>query len=273
MIDKIKNILSRFDRYTIVYALCFLVFLTKYFTHITFSDFYGVKLFFPGIDNTYWLYFLNGIPKFIANSYFISQLLDCVMVLLPLFLLVKRTWKIFNLFYTLLLINYFLFFNSVAFHHYHGLISLIILTIPFLFKKEETITILWDAARYYFLFAFSSAAIWKLSRGGVFNPEQMINILKSQHVELIIKNPGDYHISLLQFFIRNPYVAQFLLWMGLLIELVFCVGFFTKKYDLLLVTLFVSFLIFNLLIMNVDSHEFGLFIVLLFSYKKKNQST
>jgi hypothetical protein len=109
--------------------------------------------------------------------------------------------------------------------------------------------------RYFFLFFFASAGIWKLVQYGAFNTEQMSGVLLYQHKEYLTSSPGVWHSSFIYWLINNPFVGYFLYLLGTLIELVFLIGFFTRKYDRWLIICFILFLFFDVLIMRIHYWE------------------
>ena len=121
--------------------------------------------------------------------------------------------------------------------------------------------------RYFFLYFFFSAGIWKLANGGAFAPAQMSAILLEQHKEFLVTSPGYWQSNLIRALINMPLTSFILYWMGLLAELSFATGFFTKRYDRALFVFFALFLIFDYLIMRIPYIEVSPFLlVLLYSH-------
>lgn len=254
------------------YSLCLLILLYKVINHVSFTGLYGAPVFYPSVDNTYWLFLTLQFPQAISQSWYLSLLLDFLLIVLPVFCLIYRNTGFFPFLFTVVLVIYFLYYNSVAFHHYHGLISLVLLSIPFWFTNEEKRMLLWKACRYYFLFAFSSAAIWKLSRDGIYYSDQMLNILKDQHATYLFYQSESLIGSWYLFLLNHPLLCQILLWTACLIEFVFITGFFTARFDKYLLYLFLVFIVFNYIVNGINSHEFAVFAICLIPFRDKNQA-
>jgi hypothetical protein len=57
-----------------------------------------------------------------------------------------------------------------------GHVAWLIFPVLFLFKSERTFLLLFEALRYFFLFAMVSSGIWKFLQGGIFHIDQMSGI-------------------------------------------------------------------------------------------------
>ncbi len=71
-------------------------------------------------------------------------------------------------------------------------VAWLLFPILFLTKKETSFYLLANRLRYYFLFFFSSAAIWKFTQHGIFNRQQFSNILLVQHKEILTSKVTAY---------------------------------------------------------------------------------
>ena len=105
--------------------------------------------------------------------------------------------------------------------------------------------------RYYFLYLFVSAAIWKIARGAVFNSEEMSRILLLHHTDLLTGTCSTITCRMYNWLIAHPAPAQALYIGGVLLEASFALGFFTRRYDRLLIALAILFVVFDLLLMLI----------------------
>ena len=85
------------------------------------------------------------------------------------------------------------------------------MSVAFWFRSGERFERIWQAARYYFLFIFCSAALWKISRGTVFINDQMANILKAEHAQYLFQHAATMQSSLLRYLIVHVTISHFLL--------------------------------------------------------------
>jgi len=121
--------------------------------------------------------------------------------------------------------------------------------------------------RYFFLFFFASAGIWKLVQYGAFNPEQMSGVLLFQHKEFLTSSPGTSYSNFIYWLISHPTISYLLYLCGAIIEIAFLIGFLTKKHDRWLTAVFLTFLCFNVLIMRIHYWEMTPFLLVLFYSK------
>lgn len=222
---------------------------------------------FAETENAYKWYLATGIPQFITAHSFLSAVFDISLLISTVgFLLSKK--RIFAILFTLVALNYMLTYNMVTGHHYHGWIGLLVISLPFWFKSEQRFNFSWEAVRYYYLYLFSSAAVWKILRGSVFYKEQLTNILKEQHVNLLLQNPTGYKAHIAQYLISHPDVSHILLLANVVLQLSFAIGFFTKKYDMVLFWLAIVFVVANVMVMNILSMELLILNLTLLNWEK-----
>jgi hypothetical protein len=207
--------------------------------------------------DTEWFYQLliaSHIPQFITSNSLSAALFDIsLLVFSVLFLLTFK--RIYAILFTVSVVLYFCTYNIITGHHYHGMAGMIVISLAFWLKEEERFKLAWEAARYYFLYIFASAALWKILRGSAFYQDQLSNILKSQQLNLLLQNPNTLKAHVVQYLIANPGVSHMVLLVNVLVQLSFIAGFFTKKYDRVLLALAIIFCIANYFVMSIISAE------------------
>jgi hypothetical protein len=204
-----------------------------------------------------WAYRLllqSHIPQYITSHSFLAALLDVSLLITTIGFLLSLK-RIFLIIFTGLCLFYFFTYNMVTGHHYHGLAGLIVITFTFWFQKEEKFNLAWEGARYYLLYIFSSAALWKIFRGSVFYQLQLSDILKSQQIDLLIQNPQTIKAHCVGYLIAHPETAHIILLANVLVQLSFLAGFFTRKFDSFLFVLAIIFCIANYYVMSILSAE------------------
>lgn len=255
-----SNKIEQRGRWFFYFAMIWLVY--RFWGNTLFSQLAAPVLIYPSIDNTFWIFHVLNIPNFVTQHQFIATIFDLLLFFFPI-LFIKTQNKWFAVGYTLLIATYHIVFATYSAHHFHSLIGLIVISITFCTADEVRHQRLWEAARYYFLFVMASAALWKLFRGAPFYPNQMVNILKAQHAQYFAEHHSSLFTHFYQFLIQNSAIAQSLYWLAILLELVFLVGFFTKKWDKLLLVLFLTFIVINYCVMGIFSFELSVFGILL----------
>lgn len=211
-------------------------------------------LIFPSIANTYWAVLATGIYHFVISNSLYSVALDVSLMALPLLVLLLPNNRILFCSFFLLSSFYFIALNIIAGHHFHSLVGVVFIAFVFCFKHER-FEKLWQAVRYYTLFVFVSAAVWKIGRLNVFEPMQMVNILKAQHAQFLYEQPSSIHAMLIRWLIQNDSICSSLLIGAMLIQLIFAAGFFTQKTDFFLLILMIIFVVMNYVVMRIVSVE------------------
>lgn len=209
----------------------------------------------------------SGIAQFLTANGFVALAFDVALFALPvLFMVTLRS--VYAIAFSVLLLFYFFTYNLVTGHHYHGLIGAILITLPFWSKNETRFNLLWQACRYYLLYIFSSAALWKILRGSVFYKEQLSNILKAQQLDLLLQQPGSLRAHIAQYLIANPDVSHTILIVNVVVQLSFAIGFFTKKIDSFLFILLIVFCAANYFVMSIVSAELLILNLTLLNWAK-----
>lgn len=222
----------------------------------------------PGIDNTYWLIHWLGIPQAVTRSIVWAPVLDLTLFFSALAAAALPRRRVYAIVFSVLLFIWHITLSTYSIHHYHTLVGMLVLSVPFWFGPGERFTILWEAARYYFFFMFASAALWKLSRGGVFDPHQMVAILKAQHAQYLYDYPNGIFAPLYTYLISHAALSQAILIAMVLIQLSFLGGFFTRRFDRAYLYIFILFIIMNYLVMHISSLPLLVFVVTLIDWDK-----
>ena len=197
-----------------------------------------------------------GLPGFMIAHPVTFALADVLVFLLPLGLLGYH-WRtgrfstalgwVFTLYLTLYLLLADIFWQV----HHGPFIIYALVSLAFLTNREDRFYMVLKGCRYYFLYIFVSAAIWKLVRGAAFRPEEMSRILLLQHSDLL---SGDCRPALCRIYawlIDHPVFAQGIYLAAVALEAAFVIGFFTRRYDRWLLALAVSFVAADLFIMRI----------------------
>jgi len=135
--------------------------------------------------------------------------------------------------------------------HHEPFILYELLSLAFWTNREDRFYTLLRGCRYYFLYLFVSAAFWKIGRGGIFNGEEMSRILLVHHSELLSGDCTGWLCRTYAWLIDHPAPAQGLYIGAALTELAFLIGFFTRRYDRLLLGLAVLFVVADWLVMRI----------------------
>ncbi len=138
------------------------------------------------------------------------------------------------------------------------------LLFPVLFTtiNQQSFYLVFQGLRYFFLFFFASAGIWKIVQGSVFNVDQMSGVLLLQHKEYLIDTNNLFSYCT-YWLIEHRQVAFVLFIMATCIEVSFVIGFFSRKYDRILILAFLLFLLADVCVMRIPYWEISPFILTL----------
>lgn len=252
---------------TLVFSFALLLFFMRFMNNVLVSQIGEVPFLFEQKEWVYRLFCQSGIAQWLTAHFIPAAMFDALLFFLPLvFMLTRSRLYVYGL--SLIALIYFLLFNLATGHHYHGMVGVLVMSVPFWSKNEERFNLLWQGARYYLLYIFASAALWKLLRGSAFEPEQMVSILKAQQLDVLLQQPGSIRAAIAQYLIAHPALAHGVLVTNVLLQLSFMVGFFTRRFDSVLLMLCVVFVVANYFAMSIVSAELLILCITLLNFKQ-----
>lgn len=251
-------------QFLIFYFICFAI----TYCWLAYNDLLLLQIkpvfFLNKLDFSRNLLMLSDVQHAVLRSHLLQIIFDAVYILSPLALLIsglaqhptQYAFAILNSFVNFI---YAMMITSVSTLSIEGYVSWILLPLMFAFKPGVSFFYMLHTMRYFFLIIFSSAALWKIRAGGIFNIEQMSAILLKQHTSYLLAAPNDWFSRFLNFLISNTKISWCLYLVAALAELFFVIGFFTKKHDRLLLIIFILFLLFDLFIMRINYMSWFIF--------------
>ena len=210
-------------------------------------------------DISSWLFMLTGIPQWLLHTK-LFFLFDAIYYCAPLLLLATSYAKpklipfaaIF-----LVIINwiYLQCYFIYPISSYTIFIAWLIFPTIFMAKSETTFALLFSGVRYFFLYFFFSAAVWKIVNGGLFHTSQLSAILLEQHKEMLTNSPDYWLTVLYNWLIAHTAVSYALYVLVTLMEFSFLIGFFTRRFDRYFIVIYLVFLCADYLIMRIPYFE------------------
>jgi len=265
-------------RYGLYFYAAFIIFMVlRWWNGLLLSQLDQNPISSPRIDPLVWLFQFSGIPELLSSENYAAYY-DLIIFALSFFIF-HSFWKgkhpkaliiIHSVLFALYVLTVYCY-PTLSIRKYLGLV---LIPIAFYFKSDLRYKNTIEVLRYYVCFIFSSAALWKIARGGVFDSDQMILTLKAQHIDNFVHYPEHFITLIVGWLISNPNFCQFLLIGAVLLQSCFVLGFITKKYDRLLLFLLMIFILSDFLIMRIEYWEFVVFFPLFFvqSKTKKTQT-
>lgn len=228
-------------------------------------------------DIATWLMMKTSLHAWLIDNPGGWLIFDATFYLLPIvyLLIYKRNEKAAVVPAVLMLAVNFVYITCYTLYPSNSIESFIPwLLFPFLFMSATLggFYFILYGLRYFFLFLLSSAAVWKIVQHGIFNIEEMSGILLVQHKEYLTSSPGSWYSSFVYWLISHSKVSYILYLAATIVEFIFLIGFFTKRYDRHLIALFFLFIVMDVLIMRIPYMELIPFILTLIYSKYKNPS-
>ncbi|MEP6844853.1 MAG: hypothetical protein ABI861_02580 [Panacibacter sp.] len=236
-------------------------------------------LFFTTREDIFtWLFMQTGFHQWLLNNQPAWFLFDILFYSMPILYLLafryKRNASVF-IAVVMLVINwsYLQCYTLYPVNSIESYIAWLLFPVIFLPQKEKNFALLFEGLRYFVLFFFVSAAIWKFVQGGIFNITEMSGVLLYQHNQLLTSSPGYWQTNFYLYLISHQFLSYLLYLSATLLEAVFIIGFFTKKYDRILAAAFIIFLVADYVVMRIPYFEISalLLVLLLKSPENKQQ--
>lgn len=259
----------------IYFYTCFILFLViRYFNGLFLVQISDNPIRSPRVDLIVWTTQFTGIPN-LLSVFWIGLIVDLLIVTIPFFILF-RVFKnkdvrkhIMGL--TVLFGLYVLFIYCYPTLSIRKYLGLILLPIAFVFKSEKRYIAYLELMRYYVIFIFTSASLWKIIRGVAWDPTHMQLSLKAQHIDNFVNWPNHYITKTIAAIIDNPTYCHVIFVTAIVSQIAFSIGFFTKKYDRTLAFLLILFIISDYLVMRIEYWEFVVFLPLFYTWKSRKQ--
>ena len=197
-----------------------------------------------------------GLPRWMVGHPVCFAVMDLLAVAIPISLLgyalrKKRFSTALGWIFTLFLAFYVLLADIFWQVHLEPFVIYWLLSLCFLTNNERRFYDILRACRYYFLYIFVSAAIWKIARGAVFHPREMSDILLRHHADLLAGPCDTWTCRFYGWLIDHPAPAQMLYIAATVLEASFVIGFFTRRMDRLFIGLALLFVVADLVVMRI----------------------
>lgn len=190
----------------------------------------------------------TGLPRYMILHPWTYGVADGGSFLLPAlivvhFILRRRFSFLLGVIFTCWLLIYFLLMNIFWEGRPEPYIIYFLLSFAFMTSRDDRLNDVLLCTRWYFLYFFSTAALWKILRGAVFNLREMSNIILTQHSGLLTGPCSGLRCRFYVFLIDHPVISWLFYLAAVLVEAAFLVGFFTRRWDRWLAGLAILFVI------------------------------
>lgn len=131
----------------------------------------------------------------------------------------------------LLIILYYVSQSAALAFSAHYWVGIIVCATIFLTVNERKFSFIWVGIRYWVCIMYLSAFLWKLIHGAIFQYEFGEAVFKNNLATYMYLYPDSWMTSLYSFCLRYPFILNIGTMVCFLIEGLFLIGLFTRKYD------------------------------------------
>ena len=219
----------------LVFTFFFLSLSFRFLIHATPSQFLEPVLFQLNFYFTYWLFKLSGLSYAIIENRIGSILFDFLILTSGFLCILFPSKKMICILFGCLFFVYAIAYNTYIVHHAHPLAIMTLISIPFYFRNTQIWNFLWESIRCYVCYLYTISFIWKLFVGKSLLFWNMgVNSVKLNLVEYIYDFPNANLTILYNYLIANPVILNSGTIFIFLLEGFMMIGFFTKKFDYIL---------------------------------------
>ncbi len=250
-----------------VFGFALLILLYRAWSGALVSQLQGPVISEPYVDFTYWIIFLLNIPQYLTGHFIAGRIFDFLLLFFTVGSAFFYKKNIFPILYSVNIFIYIIIFNAYSGHHTHSILGLWIISWPFLFSDVKRFSLAWEGLRYYVCFIYFSAFGWKIVKGSLFHLEQGAAVIQHNMSTYMLEKPDAFLSDVLVFALQHPNLLGGVFVLGMLAEAVFIIGFFTKKYDWILLGLAVLFHTISWFLIDVNFFEFLIISLTLLNWK------
>lgn len=214
----------------------------------------------PELDNTFWMILASGIPAWIIQHEAIAFSLDILIIATALWGYSSPQRRLPYLLFIVLFFFQTIVNEAYTSQHSKTVVCIFLALIPFCFSDSIWLR-LWELARYYLLFILVTSAAYKMANGALTDPEHFSKILLYQHADILTFHPEGWQSILTKWLLVHPMISLSLFLLLFLAQLSFVAGFFTKRYDRLLVAVLMVFCCMSYVLMRIYNFDLSILAV------------
>lgn len=225
-----RNIITRV---TVGIALLFV--LWRMTAGLSLSQLQQPVLFKMDADFSYWMIKILGVSELLVHSTMAGIVFTIIFIGSGLVLLWLPRKTAFAWLFAICYFIYSVIINIYACHSMHYMAVFSIILFAFCARKEEYFVLSWRLMRYYVCFIYSNVFLMKLVNGAFLDWDSGYVFFQDNITEYLFHNESTIMSSLYRWFLQHPFIVNLSAKTIFLFEGIFFIGFFTKKYDKLLI--------------------------------------
>ena len=211
------------------WTLC--AFLWRALDHALLSQLQAPVLGNAANDLIFWLAEVLKIPQLLTGNRAIATVFDTILLTSSVLVMVRPRGSFFPKVHCISALIYVIVFSTWSNDHYRPILGLLFAGVPFIFGNLQRFNFAFQGMRYFVLFIYASAGLYKVVRGSWCNTEQMTGIIEGTQLELFLAAPESWHAQFFVWLLQHGTVSWLLFVLATVMEVAFIVGFFTRRYD------------------------------------------
>jgi hypothetical protein len=235
-------------RFTVGSSLLFV--LWRFLAGLSIASLQKPVIYEIDLDVVFWVFKTIGLFQYIVNNQILGIIFSILFIGSGFFLIVFPKKNILATCYAITYLFYSGLINFYACHATHYMAGFSIILFAFCAKTDEQFNVNWQLMRYYVCFIYIMAFTLKAFHGVLFDWEIGLLYYKQNIAEYLYNNSENYMSKIYGWFILHPFIVNLSAKIVFLLEGFFVIGFFTKKYDALL--MLCGFIIFASIYLFID---------------------
>lgn len=211
------------------------------------------------MNATFWLYKLSGLQHILVDNKYGAIVFTLLLVLFCVLVFVFPKSRLSLASLILLFFVYGLIYPVNMGFASHYLAGILTFNFLFLSKSKRSFELLWEGLRYYTCWLYLSAFLWKFINGSFFQADFGEVVFKKNLSWFLSQQTADFAGRFYTFILDHKFILNWGDKLTFLLEGIFILGFFTKRYDKLLFALII--LIHTLTYIFADALFFEVFIL------------
>lgn len=260
------NLINPLTLKRLVLSFLLICLIWYWFSGLSIHHLYNSPFSYKAADLIYYLLESIGIIQLITFSKLSSVLFDVLLIGLVLYSLIFIKNRKSMIMTSIFLLIYHVVLNYKLGYHAHHLFGFHFALFPFCFKNKFGLA--FNFSRYLACLTYFFAGFFKFYNKAWIDLTSFSEVFQSQHAAFFYFNPNHqlYHLSV--FFQNHPILGLLIFNCGMFLQLFFIVGFFTKRFDLILGFGILVFHIMDWYLMNLGIFFSMTVLVYLFFYSK-----
>lgn len=186
-------------------------------------------------DFSFWALKLTGISDLITGDKAAGIIFGILLFLSGILSFALPRKRLWTLSYALLYLIYAITFNIYLCHGSNYQAGFAVILFAFAAGTDDNFSLWWRTMRYYACFIYGTCFIWKIVHGAIWDWDHGLDCMKLNLGEYMFHYPNTAMSNIYAWLIQHPFIVNAGDKLVFLAEGAFLIGFFTKKYDYLLI--------------------------------------